>query len=338
MESSTLNMLWHTVLLILMVAVTCNAGRGLDIDEALQQILSENDRESYYPLDNTDLDNSEQAVSDLIRRLQPEDRLSKRVFCNGFRGCRGGKRTVPMKQQRLLPEEPPVQKRPFCNGFFGCANGKRSIGAPLRQPDPAQDEIETVELRKRLFCNSYGCLNGKRSSLYQTLVERLRNGKLDIGQADSNLPIRSNSDQHPILVTTRKSLRQLRDDDDEDEDVSKFPLNASNAAEWCKNCNLLKLIMPQLYAFRTEETFQPPYDTQLVNAAERMSRELMTSDNLATDDNEDMLLPEEAREQIDNFQIDKKCSPMSSFSKACKTSKKSRQRRRLQRKTFKGSP
>ncbi|XP_033757468.1 conoCAP-like [Pecten maximus] len=189
MEPSTLNMLCQTVLLTLMLALTCNAGRSLDVDEALKQILSENNDETYYPSDSTDLDTSDRAVSDLIRRLQPgSDDINKRVFCNGFRGCRGRgrKRTMAMKQQRILPEEPPVQKRPFCNGFFGCANGKRSsIRVPSRQQIPDKNELETVQLPKRLFCNTYGCLNGKRSSLYNTLMSKLRSDNLD--QVDPNL-------------------------------------------------------------------------------------------------------------------------------------------------------
>ncbi|XP_060072988.1 uncharacterized protein LOC132552811 [Ylistrum balloti] len=332
METSSMNMLCQTFSLVLMLVLSCNAGRSLDVDEALQQILSESDDGSYFPSDSTDLDTGDQAVSDLIRRLQPEDQPSKRIFCNGFRGCRGRghKRTIPTKQQRLLLEEPSVQKRPFCNGFFGCGNGKRSMGAPLRQPVPKANELETEVLQKRVFCGSYGCFNGKRSSLYNTLMTRLRSDKLDLGQADTNLPIQANYD----LMRSARSARQTFPVDEGDLDISEIPMDDSvpdpnvRLAN-CDNCKLVKVIMPRLYAYRNEETISSPTGERFMDAEEALPREPITSESLDLLGSVNEFLPDETEEGTENIKVNKKCSPLSTSRQACARKRPRKVRRNL---------
>lgn len=156
------------------------------------QILTADDEGSYFPSDKTKRTevNDEMMVKIIQAALQPDTQPSKRIFCNGFRGCRGRKRGILTKPE--IPKEPrsrQIQKKPFCNGFFGCANGKRSMGESLKQQIPDQTGIESgawQDFRKRLFCNTYGCLNGKRASPYNdALIERL----LSKEDGDVNLPV-----------------------------------------------------------------------------------------------------------------------------------------------------
>lgn len=69
-----------------------------------------------------------------------------------------------------------VRKRVFCNGFFGCGNGKhrKRASPPIQEEKLANRLYEAEESlkNKRLFCNSWGCNNGKRS-LMDTLMESL---------------------------------------------------------------------------------------------------------------------------------------------------------------------
>ncbi|KAK7110076.1 conoCAP-like [Littorina saxatilis] len=67
------------------------------------------------------------------------EEMPKRVFCNGFTGC-GGRHRDRSRRQEIYGKRliPVLVKRPFCNSF-GCYNGKRSSIAafPVTNGGPA---------------------------------------------------------------------------------------------------------------------------------------------------------------------------------------------------------
>ena len=69
-------------------------------------------------------------------------------------------------------------KRIFCNGFCGCGNCYKKRGFPKIESDRIEEPIvaETVENTKpkRLFCNSWGCGNVGKRTMYSKLIETLR--------------------------------------------------------------------------------------------------------------------------------------------------------------------
>lgn len=113
--------------------------------------------------------------SKLVPPLEESDDIVQKVLEHGIENLlRKVIENANSRGQHIQRIESPAQnvnKRPFCNGFFGCTNGKRS----RQRLEMTSLKLPRQITEKRFLCNKIGCFNGRKRSLYDTLLSTLAN-------------------------------------------------------------------------------------------------------------------------------------------------------------------